>query len=239
MNFRVDKEILEVDYVMYTSKRLENVKGYALAYIKDSGIQDPAHGADHIMRVYDIGMQIGLEEKANLEVLGAAILFHDIIRPNDEKRESDHAIRSANLAKDKLIEFGYSEKEIELVADAIETSSRSGGNYVVPETVEAKILYDADKLDGGGEMGIKRTEALWRKRFESENKPYDDKIVARWYLGRIVDVLKTQPGFTPTAKRMLKERLKVSFSYCQNILGREFDDIMTNSLGKENVSRYI
>lgn len=224
---------------MYKSERLEKVKNYALTYIESSGIQDLAHGVDHIMRVYDIGMQIGLEEKANLDVLGAAIFFHDIIRPNDERGESDHALHSAKFAEDKLIEFGYSKKEIEFIVDAIATSSRSGGNYEIPETIEAKILYDADKLDGGGEMGIKRTETLWRKRFESEGKPYNEKIVARWYLGRIVDVLKTQPGFTPTAKRMLMERLKVSFSYCRNILGQEFDEIITNGLGKENVSRYI
>jgi len=215
----------------YTSPRLNKLKHYVFDHIQKSDVQDPAHGKDHIMRVYELGMQIGIKEKANLEVLGASLLLHDVIRPTDARSESTHALDSARFAKEILPNFGYSEKEIEDVINAIEKSSRSGGSNQIPETIEAKIVYDADKADGAGKIGIERAKTLWRKRFELEKKPYDERIVARWYLLRAIDILKTQPGFTETGKRILAERGKISIKYCKDVLGDDFNKIIDKELG--------
>lgn len=206
----------------YTSSRLEKLKTYLSESSQKSSDQDPAHlFGDHIMRVYQSGIEIGIEEKANLEILAPALLLHDLIRPTDKKGESDHALRSAEYARKILPNFNYSEDEIDAISNAIVTSSRSGGNYEIPNTLEAKIVYDADKLDGGGEIGIRRAQQLWKKRFELEGKPYQEKTVADWYLGRIVDALKVGL-FTRSAKELMGKRLEVSLRYCEDFLGSEY-----------------
>lgn len=173
-----------------------------------------AHGIDHILRVWQAGLIIGEAEKANLETLEPALLLHDIIRPSDEEGEKQHAVLSANHAKDILKDFNYQDEEIKEICEAIKTHSRSSKTQE-PKTLEAKIVYDADKQDGVGEIGVKRAIALGKGR------NWTLKQTAEWYLKRICDVIKNQPFFTEEEKKLANKKIVFAINWCQENLDKE------------------
>lgn len=108
-------------------------------------------GMDHIERVRELAEAIGAEEGADLGVLRAAAYLHDIGVPLDKKR---HYELGARLARGLLRDLGWDEETVQAVCHAIEAHSRYGGPD--PETLEAKILYDADVADFVGAVGLAR-----------------------------------------------------------------------------------
>jgi uncharacterized protein len=108
------------------------------------------HGFEHVDRVFDACLHIGLVEKADLDILLPAALLHDIAR-----EEENHAQAGAEKAKPILHRYDQPEKTIEAITAAIASHSFSGKKP--PETLEAKILSDADKLDALGAIGVYRT----------------------------------------------------------------------------------
>ncbi len=108
-----------------------------------------SHGLDHVRRVHKIAMDIGVEEGADMEIVEISSILHDI-----ERDKTDHAVESAKTARKILISLSYPEELIERVAHCIESHSFS--SKVKPQTLEAKVLSDADKLDAMGATGIAR-----------------------------------------------------------------------------------
>ncbi|MBC8308008.1 MAG: HD domain-containing protein [Pelagibacterales bacterium] len=119
---------------------------------------DPAHDFDHVMRVYTNAKKIVKEEKADEKLVLSAVLLHDIVSyPKSSKRSKFSSIDSAKKSKIILKKYGFSEKEITIVSDAIKDHSFSQNK--VPKTLEGKILQDADRLDALGAIGIARVFA--------------------------------------------------------------------------------
>jgi len=114
------------------------------------------HGPDHTERVHNVALHIGRLLGARLEVLSAAALLHDIARAEEtrEKGKICHARRGAELAGEILTELGTAPEFIKAVLHCIETHRYRG--TAVPQSLEAQILYDADKLDSIGAIGIGR-----------------------------------------------------------------------------------
>lgn len=108
-------------------------------------------GMDHVERVAQIAEQIGREEGADLDVLRAAAYLHDIAVPLDKARHYDLGGR---LARGLLRDRGWAEEQIEPVVHAIEAHSRYGGPE--PQTLEARILQDADAVEYVGAVGLAR-----------------------------------------------------------------------------------
>ncbi|MFA5917494.1 MAG: HD domain-containing protein [Candidatus Gracilibacteria bacterium] len=114
------------------------------------------HGFDHTMRVYKLGVHIGEKENADLEVIQIATLLHDIGRSEQDKCKGKvcHAEIGAKKAKEILKNYDITKEKLENITHCIETHRSRGSN--IPETIEAKIVYDADKLDSIGAVGIGR-----------------------------------------------------------------------------------
>lgn len=120
---------------------------------------DSAHDFDHVLRVVQLADRIARAEGADVEIVRAAALLHDI--GLDEGR-AGHETSAANRAKDILRDHGYAEPFIAAVAHAIESHRfRSGPT---PQTLEAKVLFDADKLDSIGAIGVARAVAFGAHR---------------------------------------------------------------------------
>ena len=120
-------------------------------------MQDSAHDRQHVYRVLNNAIEIAKgEERVNMEVLMVAALLHDIGRA-DEKADSkaDHAITGGDRAYQALIDLGYDHVFAEHVRQCIRTHRFRRNDP--PATIEAKILFDADKLDVCGAVGIART----------------------------------------------------------------------------------
>jgi uncharacterized protein len=132
-------------------ERMEAVLEHVRAAFHESG----AHGFDHTLRVTRLCEIIGAEEGADMDVLLPAALFHDIARPLEEERGVPHEEEGARMAESFLRSVGYPEGLITSIAHAIRAHRYSTG--ISPQTLEARILSDADKLDAMGAVGIART----------------------------------------------------------------------------------
>ncbi|PIE60194.1 MAG: phosphohydrolase [Desulfobulbus propionicus] len=114
------------------------------------------HDFEHSLRVFHTALAIGREMQADLQVLGSAALLHDIGRKaeSESKGKICHAIHGAKLAAPLLRELEYPEQTIKAICHCIRSHRFRGKEK--PESMEAKILFDADKLDSIGAVGIGR-----------------------------------------------------------------------------------
>ena len=118
---------------------------------------DSAHDQEHIYRVLYTALDIAAHERGvDREVLIAACLLHDVGRQEQFADPSlCHAAVGAEKAARFLTEHGFSEGWARRVAACIRTHRFR--TDCRPESLEAKILFDADKLDVTGAMGVART----------------------------------------------------------------------------------
>lgn len=125
-------------------------------YMK-SCMQDSAHDKEHIYRVLYVALDIAnTEENVDFDVIITASLLHDIGRKEQfENPQLCHAEVGAKKAMDFLNENGFDESFSQKVADCINSHRFRGNNP--PTSIEAKILFDADKIDVTGTIGIART----------------------------------------------------------------------------------
>lgn len=122
-----------------------------------SCMDDSAHDKDHVYRVLYVAMQIAATEcDVNYDVLIAACLLHDVGRRAQFHDASlCHAAVGGDMAYRFLIENGFDEQFAKQVKHCIVTHRFRKINP--PATLEAKILFDADKLDTVGAIGIARS----------------------------------------------------------------------------------
>lgn len=115
-----------------------------------------SHDWDHTERVYRLCMHIGRVEGADLEVLALAAYLHDVGRPYEDESEGTlcHAEKGAEIAKTLMVTYPLSEEKKQNVVHCIR-SHRFRSTHA-PETLEARTLFDADKLDSIGAIGIGR-----------------------------------------------------------------------------------
>jgi uncharacterized protein len=144
--------------------------------------RDPAHDLQHILRVYKNAELIGKREGADMEVLLAAVLLHDIVvYPKGSAKSSKSADDSADMAEKILKGYGVSKEKIDRISYCIRTHSYS--RRLVPATLEGKILQDADRLDALGAIGIARTFSVGG----SEDRMFYNPEDPFWKTGREPD----------------------------------------------------
>ena len=149
---------------MKTLKSLQKI-------VREKIQNDPAHDFDHIMRVYKNAQQLCKKEKVNEKLVLSAVLLHDIVSyPKSDKRSKLSSLESAKKAKKILKKFDFTDKEIQIISDAIRDHSYSRGQ--IPKTIEGKILQDADRLDAIGAIGIARVFAVGG----SEKRPFYNHV---------------------------------------------------------------
>ena len=130
------------------------IEGYMLAQMKDS-----AHDRHHIYRVLNFALDIaGHAAACDMDVLLAACLLHDIGREQQfADLELCHAEIGGGMAHTFLLSLGWPEDRALHVKACIATHRYRRESR--PGSVEAEILFDADKLDACGAIGLARTLA--------------------------------------------------------------------------------
>jgi len=196
-----------------------------------------AHNLDHVFRVYNLCLLIAKYEKdVDLEVLIPSALLHDIARVEESKDktgELDHAILGSQIAEDILRKLQYEEEKIEKIKHCIIAHRFRTGNE--PNTIEAKILFDSDKLDAIGASGIARTFMLagqFGQRLTA-NEPLNDYLESNTVeKGRLKDLSKHTPFieyevklkkipnklYTKKAKEIGEERLNFMEDYFNRLM---------------------
>ncbi len=122
-----------------------------------SCMDDSAHDKEHIYRVLYRGLEIARTETGvNYDILIAACLLHDIGRREQfDDPTLCHAMVGGEKARRFLLQHGFAPEFAEAVKQCIQTHRFRQNNQ--PQSIEAKILFDADKLEAAGATGIART----------------------------------------------------------------------------------
>lgn len=178
---------------------------------------DAVHDFEHILRVLALAERIGQAEGAEMSVVRAAVLLHDAsgADPGDHSGRTLHHENSAAFARQVLRAEGWPEARVAAVEHCIRAHRYRSGEP--PQTLEAKVLFDSDKLDVLGAIGVMRTvayaalagepltgepsarfRATGQKEPGEPHTPYHEFL---FKLSKIKDRL-----YTPTARALAEER---------------------------------
>jgi len=152
--------------------------------------QSVAHRRDHLDRVRRRALKLARsipEGEIDLEVLSMAALLHDVDQPYHDKK--GHVTRSLEKAEKILRDLGYPEDKRPWVLEAI--AEHSSEDESSQSSLEAKLLFDADKLDGLGAIGIARVFAF------SGQRGLPPAEALEWYRSKIeraIPMMQTEAG---------------------------------------------
>ena len=201
--------------------------------------RDWAHGKSHIERVLRTAVEIGKREGADLAIIELSAILHDIFA-NEEKRSNvegfRHEIEASKEAKNILKNLGFTDRTVDAVCHCIESHRKRTGR-VQPQTVEAKCLFDADKLDCIGAIGIVRSAFMSLEQGQEFYKQEDIETYKRRNIrpdGTVIDF--AQHSSNLEYELSLKEVAKRMYTETGKRLAREravFMDEFYSRLGKE------
>ena len=157
--------------IFNASEALKDV--YAEVEQRFTGIDDLAHGWEHVGRVYTLALFLAKQEQANAFIVGMAALLHDLGRTATPSETQHHADLSVSLATTLLQEYQVPLEQQEAILHAILAHSFSRG--VEPRTLEARVVRDADRLDGLGAIGILRWAVTGAVRRTPQTRSYHPK----------------------------------------------------------------
>jgi uncharacterized protein len=185
---------------------------------------DAVHDFDHVRRVYRMAERLAQVEGADLEIVRAAALLHDIegTAPGEAVRHNHHHA-SADFAAGVLAAEGWSEARIAAVQHCIR-AHRFRDDREPPRTIEAKVLFDADKLDVLGAIGAARVvvyaalagQPLYVEPSEhflhsGEGEPGEPHSAYHEFLFKLSKIKDRL--FTPTARALAEQRHKYLQDY--------------------------
>ncbi len=187
---------------------------------------DGAHDLGHLSRVWANARAIALDEpQVDWPVLEAAVWLHDLVNlPKDSPDRARASTLSAAAAVDFLRADGFDPAKLEAVAHAIAAHSFSAG--IPPETPEARILQDADRLEALGAIGLARMFLISGRMGGgivdmddpmALRRPLDDKRFALDHIEvkllRLPETMQTRAG-----RMMAEERAEWMMSFRTRLL---------------------
>lgn len=189
-------------------KRLEE-------YLSQIKFSDKSHDLAHFRRVWDTARQITSKDCDLLVILAGAYL-HDIVSyPKNHPSRSRSSHESALMAQKILIEIGFPNDKVAAVMHAIEAHSYSAN--IKPESIEAKVLQDADRMEALGAIGLARTfytAGLLGSKLFHDKDPFakhrsldDSKYAVDHFEAKLMKLPKTMQ--TAAGKEIANKRLKV------------------------------
>ncbi len=135
---------------------MEKLINETIKYVKEFFANDfSGHDFWHTLRVYNLAKYIGKSEESDIEIVCLAALLHDV----DDYKLVGKENEPLKNAKSFLRKQNYSLDKIEKICHIISQVSFKGSDTVIPDTIEGKIVQDADRLDAIGAIGIARTFA--------------------------------------------------------------------------------
>jgi uncharacterized protein len=207
--------------------------------IVEKELSSSHHDIEHIERVYNLCLHLAKHESnVDLEILKTAALLHDIARFKefqDKTGKIEHAAFGAEMAEETLKTLGYSRDVIDKIKHCIIVHRYRRNRK--PKTVEAKILFDADKLDALGAVGVARAFMMaghYNQKIYSDvpiEKYLRDNVFREKLEGGLKDVSKHTPNmeyelkfkhiperlYTQRAKAIAKKRLQFMENFFERL----------------------
>lgn len=193
------------------------------------------HDFAHVLRVLHNAERIAeTEQVTDLFTLRVGALLHDIARPEEQRANGTvcHALLGAEKAAIVLRQCGCTDETFIRQVSDIVRSHRYRGD-VPPETLEERIVYDADKLDSLGAFGVARSfhfagrigarlhntreAAMNSAAYSREDTAYREYLIKLRYL--------PERMLTDTGKRLAEKRSKFMFDF--------FDELEKESQARE------
>lgn len=181
-------------------------------YIHNLESADAAHDAAHVQRVAVNAIKFANIEKADLSIVIPAVWLHDCytVSKKSELRNQASTL-SADKAQELLCKWGYPQENIEQIKHAIAAHSYSAN--IKPETLEAQIVQDADRIDSIGAIGVARMMMTGGKMdttlyneddpFCSKRDPQDRQWTVDHFYSKL---LKLNSGFHTKAAQIEAQR---------------------------------
>jgi len=206
-------------------------QSYAEVERRFAGVDDLAHGWEHVNRVYTLALHLAEQEGANRFVVGMAVLMHDLGRTVQDDTGKHHADLSVALASELLATYQVPVNVQDAILHAIIAHSFSRG--VEPRTQEARVVRDADRLDGLGAIGILRwaiTGTLRRSPqtktyhpddpFADQHVPDDHEYMLDHFFTKLLKLADTMA--TATGRALAEQRTAFMYRYLDE-LRKELD----------------
>ncbi len=139
---------------MISKRKKDKIKEEAKSFFNEV---NACHDWSHVERVRTLALKIGKKEKADLDILEIAVFLHDIGRKKEmlSRGACCHAMEGVKLADKILQKYNLKSEEIDNIKHCIISHRFRNNNK--PKTIEAKVLFDADKLDSIGAIGLARS----------------------------------------------------------------------------------
>ena len=206
-----------------TAEQLENIRTLSFQKLADA---PGCHDYDHTLRVLRNAELLCSElPQADLDIVRAAALLHDIARPDEiaSKGIICHAQAGAEMVLE-LLAGDFDSTFIHAVSDAVRTHRFRDDNR--PATLEAAIVYDADKLDSLGAVGVGRAflfagrenarlhntaeEAMNSPAYSREDTAYREYLVK---LRKLPQSMLTAPG-----RRIAEQRAAFMHNFFEQLV---------------------
>lgn len=184
---------------MNKQKIIKKIEIEARKYFKDASA---CHDWSHVERVRKNAFKIGKKEKADLFIVEIAVLLHDIAKNQEMRKRGSfcHARKGAENAADILKKLKIEKGIIKNACHSIR--AHRSRNEDKPETLEAKVVYDADKLDALGAIGIGRIFLFAGNRGSKTLYTGNEKKLAR---------LKKNYSYTKEDSAVLEYEIKLKY----------------------------
>ena len=181
------------------------------------------HDADHAFRVRNLALRLAALSGADVEVVEAAALLHDI---GHSVGREDHAENGASFAREVLAQSGFPGEKISTVANCIQRHDWKAGNAGDPvdPSIEYQVFADADRLEALGAIGIARTFAFGgahgRPIWAPDDDGGPDASYGRSSLHHFFDkLLRLEAGmYTPAARRLAASRSAILKDFLKSFL---------------------
>ncbi len=198
------------------------------------------HDWDHTERVLHHAWKLLEMENSNarMEIVELAVLIHDVARPEEFSQGRDkvcHAIRGAEIAPEILTECGVPVDWFVPIQDCIRTHRFRSGD--TPQSLEAQIVFDADKLDSLGAVGVVRAcfyagktgarlhntreEALASPEHGVDDTPYREYLVK---LSKIPAKMLTESG-----RKLAEDRLRFTTQFFDELNQEVYPELFNES----------
>ncbi|ELC3156677.1 HD domain-containing protein [Vibrio harveyi] len=195
------------------TSELNRFESQFLQFMQQEMQTDAAHDLSHVRRVVNTARQLALQEGAELAVVLPAAYLHDCFTyPKDHPNRKQSSAIAATKAISFLESIDYPAQYHDAIAHAIESHSFSAN--ITPNTLEAQVVQDADRLDALGAIGVTRCiqvstlfdATLYNEQdMFAEHRELEDKRFTidhfQTKLFKIVDTMNTKAAYEEAVKR--------------------------------------
>ena len=187
---------------------------------------DPAHGWEHVERVYKLALHIADQEGADSFIVGMAALMHDLGRISNSDSIKHHADLSERAAAEILAIHQVAPETREAILHAI--AAHSFSHNIEARTLEARVVRDADRLDSLGAIGVLRwaiTATIRRTPrtrtyhpsdpFAEQHQPDDSAYMLDHFFTKLLKVSDSMT--TETGRRIARRRANFMLDYLDEL----------------------